>query len=67
LSNQKYHQKNPEMLSPTRYYCHVFKISQLTPQTFDEKNSREILKKKKEKRKRFARVYSSINSLINSN
>jgi len=32
LSNQKYCQKTPEMLSPTRYQCHVFKISRLTPQ-----------------------------------
>jgi len=26
----KYRQKTPEMLSPTRYYCRVFKISRLT-------------------------------------
>jgi len=32
LSNQKYCQKTPEMLSPTRYWCHVFKISRLMPQ-----------------------------------
>jgi len=32
LSNRKHCQKNPEMLSETRYECHVFKILRLTPQ-----------------------------------
>ena len=33
LSNQKYRPKTPEMLSPIRYWCHVFKISRMTQQT----------------------------------
>jgi len=32
LSNQKYRQKTPETHSLTRYQCHVFKNSRLTPQ-----------------------------------
>ena len=32
LSNQKNRQNPPEMLSPTRYYYHILKISRLTPQ-----------------------------------
>jgi hypothetical protein len=31
LINQKNGRKTPEMLSLTRYYCHVVKISRLTP------------------------------------
>jgi len=31
VEQPKYRQKNPGMLSPTRYECHVFKISRLTP------------------------------------
>ena len=32
FGNKKICQNLPEMLSPTRYQCHVFKISRLTPQ-----------------------------------